>query len=151
MTTITDTISAELLHMFQSLQKCLDLRDKYISKSRQRLGDNPRDYDGEFAGLDDNCAGVSGIRPDANFAANRPSSQKPERWTIYPPPPPPHWHWTDQQELVSSEDHRSTEFDINECHIPGDDTRIFAIDDTGVFQVYEDAAKSVFHIFWLHL
>ncbi|KAJ3975732.1 hypothetical protein EV361DRAFT_887435 [Lentinula raphanica] len=139
--TVHDTISAELLHMFQSLQKCLDLRDKYISKSRQRLGDNPRDYDGEFAGLDDNCAGVSGIRPDANFAANRPSSQKPERWTIYPPPPPPHWHWTDQQELVSSEDHRSTEFDFNECHIPGDDTRIFAIDDTGVFQVYEDAAK----------
>ena len=28
-------------------------------KSLQRLGDNPRDYDGQFAGLDDGIAEVS--------------------------------------------------------------------------------------------
>ncbi|KAJ3747592.1 hypothetical protein DFH05DRAFT_1393154 [Lentinula detonsa] len=139
----SDTISAELMHMFQSLQKCLDLRDKYMTKSRQRLGDNPRDYDGDFAGLDDMHAGVSGIRPDANLAANQPPSQTPEHWNIYPPPPPPHWHWTDKQQIFSSDDRRSPEsdFDFQECRIPERDAKEFAIDDTGVFQVYENAAK----------
>ncbi|KAJ4482417.1 hypothetical protein J3R30DRAFT_3459311 [Lentinula aciculospora] len=139
--TVHDTISVELFHMFQSLQKCLELRDKYMTKSRQRLGDNPRDYDGDFAGVDDERAGVSGVRPDANFSANQPPPRSLEHWTIYPPPPPPHWHWTDMQQVISSDGCRSPqdEFDFKECHIPAVDTREFAIDDTGVFQVYENA------------
>ncbi|KAJ3916927.1 hypothetical protein F5877DRAFT_45637 [Lentinula edodes] len=140
----SDTISAELLHMFQSLQKCLELRDKYMTKSRQRLGDNPRDYDGDFMGLNDECAGVSGVRPDANFAANQPPPWSPERWAIYPPPPPPHWHWTDMQQVISSDGRRSPEgeFNFKECHIPEGDSKEFAIDDTGVYQVYDNAAKN---------
>ncbi|KAJ3935906.1 MAG: hypothetical protein NXY57DRAFT_1089910 [Lentinula lateritia] len=141
--TVHDTISAELLHMFQSLQKCLELRDKYMTKSRQRLGDNPRDYDGDFTGLNDECAGVSGVRPDANFAANQPPPWSPERWVIYPPPPPPHWHWTDMQQVISSDGRRSPEgeFNFKECHIPEGDSKEFAVDDTGVYQVYDNAAK----------
>lgn len=117
-----------------------------MTKSRQRLGDNPRDYDGDFTGLNDECAGVSGVRPDANFAANQPPPWSPERWVIYPPPPPPHWHWTDMQQVISSDGRRSPEgeFNFKECHIPEGDSKEFAVDDTGVYQVYDNAAKSLF-------
>lgn len=139
--------------MFQSLQKCLELRDKYMTKSRQRLGDSPKDFDGNFSGLDDERAGVAGVRPDANFAANQPPSQTPERWTIYPPPPPPHWHWTDNNNVMST-DGRPTpagEFNFEECNISSSDSRVFAIDETGVFQVYENAAKSTSSLsFFVH-
>ncbi|KAJ7016880.1 hypothetical protein C8F04DRAFT_1158918 [Mycena alexandri] len=65
-------ITSELAQLFQSFQRCLELRDKYILKSRQRLGDDPRHYDGYFLGLDDNNAGVCGVRTDGNYASNRP-------------------------------------------------------------------------------
>ncbi|KAF5380701.1 hypothetical protein D9757_007015 [Collybiopsis confluens] len=142
--TVHETINAELLHMFQALQKCLELRDKYMVKSRQRLGDNPKDYDGSFPGLGEECAGVSGVRSGANFAANHPPPRShEERWTIYPPPPPPHWHWADQHSVMSTDGRRSPEEDFNfsECHIPTSDSLMFAIDDTGVFQVYDDIDK----------
>ncbi|KAF9066473.1 hypothetical protein BDP27DRAFT_1330580 [Rhodocollybia butyracea] len=140
---VHDTINAELLHMFQSLQKCLELRDKYMARSRQRLGDNPKDFDGNFTGLDDERAGVAGVRPDANFAANQPPPQIPGHWTIYPPPPPPHWHWADKNNVMSADGRRTPdgEFNFEECHIPSSDSLVFAIDETGVFQVYENAGK----------
>ncbi|KIK69816.1 hypothetical protein GYMLUDRAFT_236289 [Collybiopsis luxurians FD-317 M1] len=152
--TIHETINAELLHMFQALQKCLELRDKYMARSRQRLGDNPKDYDGSFPGLSEECAGVSGVRPDANFAANQPPPRSPEEhWTIYPPPPPPHWHWADQRNAMSTDGRRSPEGDFNfqECHIPSSDSRMFAIDDTGVFQVYENTEKSQYSLVYFQL
>ncbi|KAJ7717026.1 hypothetical protein B0H16DRAFT_448656 [Mycena metata] len=37
--------TSELVQLFQSFQRCLELHDKYILKSRQRLGDDPRHYD----------------------------------------------------------------------------------------------------------
>jgi AMP deaminase len=137
---IVPEINAELLHLFQSLQKCLKLRDKYICKSRQRLGDNPRDYDGHFSGLDDDHADVSGMRPDTSFASNH-SPAQPEKWRIYPKPPPPHWHWTDKRQAVTTDGRHSPvgEFNFDECEIPGEDPWEFAIDDTGVYQVYDNA------------
>ncbi len=45
-------LSSELVHLFQSFRRCLELRDKYTRKSCQRLGDNPKDYDGYFQGLE---------------------------------------------------------------------------------------------------
>ncbi|KAG9119340.1 AMP deaminase, partial [Ceratobasidium sp. 392] len=43
-------LTAELKELYNSFQRCLDLRDKYMSVSLQRLGDDPRDYDGVFTG-----------------------------------------------------------------------------------------------------
>ncbi|KAF8158002.1 hypothetical protein B0H34DRAFT_657112 [Crassisporium funariophilum] len=138
-------VNAELAHLLQSLQKCLELRDKYMLKSGQRLGDDPRDYDGHFQPLDDEHADVSGMRPDVAIHTNRKNVKEPplERWNIYPKPPPPHWHWKDKDKVVSTDDKSRPgydEFKLEECPIPGEhDGWSFGIDTKGVFQVYEDA------------
>ena len=68
--------------------------------SLQRLGDDPRDFDGTFTGIQEGHADVSGLRADADpFSSEKPLGPehggKPEfgRWNIYPAPPPAHWHW----------------------------------------------------------
>ncbi|KAF7987011.1 hypothetical protein HWV62_105 [Athelia sp. TMB] len=134
------TITPELASLFQSLQKCLDLRDKYMVKSRQRISDNPKDHDGHFPGLADHIADVSAARPDADLKTNNPPPSPYQPWKIYPEPPPPHWHWKDKDNVVSSEEptHRSTgEFRYEDCHIPGAHPWAFEIDDKGVYQIYE--------------
>ncbi|EEB97082.1 hypothetical protein MPER_03671, partial [Moniliophthora perniciosa FA553] len=130
---------AELLHLFQSLRKCLELRNKYMAKSRQKLGDNPKDYDGHFSGLDQERADVNGVRADADFSKNSPPPQPNQPWKIYPKPPPPHWHWTNTQEVVSAHIHTPDEFNFEDCEIPGEDSLEFGIDEKGVYQVYENA------------
>jgi AMP deaminase len=44
-------VPSELKALYDSFWRCLDLRDKYMLKSLQRLGDDPRDHDGVFHGL----------------------------------------------------------------------------------------------------
>jgi AMP deaminase len=129
-------IPPELETLFQSLQTCLDLRDKYIRKSRQRLGDNPRDHDGHFGGLDDDIADVSGVRPNATFNGHRSSPFEP--WKIYPKPPPPHWHPTNKEKVSSRQAQPDVAFKFEDCSIPGPHSWHFQLDDKGVFQVYAD-------------
>jgi AMP deaminase len=38
-------LGQELKHIFESLEKCIFLREKYLSDSLQCLGDNPKDLD----------------------------------------------------------------------------------------------------------
>ncbi|KAJ9123270.1 hypothetical protein QFC22_001468 [Naganishia vaughanmartiniae] len=102
---ITDNgIISELEGLYERFSNCLSLRDKYMEISLQRLGDDPRDYDGNFAGIKPGHADVSGLRADADpflsettLPSNTSNGQpeKPEfgRWNIYPSPPPAHWHW----------------------------------------------------------
>ncbi|KAJ6579423.1 hypothetical protein B0H10DRAFT_1835530 [Mycena sp. CBHHK59/15] len=138
------TVTSELSHLFQSFQRCLELRDKYMMVSRQRLGDDPRHYDESFPGLDDRTAGVCGVRPDANYASNQPPAPRPKPWKLYPKPPPPHWHWTDTTNVVSSDGSYTTKangFRNEDFTIPGAHPWRFEIDDKGVFQVYADDAK----------
>lgn len=125
-----------------SLQKCLEIRDKYMRLSRQRLGDDPRDYDGIFRDLDEEQKGVAGVRPDCFFstkggAANREFN----KWNIYPPPPPPHWHWKGKQPtppLTSESIVGEEEFDYFKCEIPEEDSQHnFRLDDKGVYQIYD--------------
>jgi AMP deaminase len=133
-------ITSELASLFQSLQRCLDLRDKYMIKSHQRLGDNPKDHDGHFPGLDDGIADVSGVRPNAEFESNNPPPSPFKPWRVYPPPPPPHWHWTDKEKVVSAEGNSARtdgEFIFEDCAIPEPHSWEFDIDDKGVFQVYK--------------
>ncbi|KAG7088064.1 hypothetical protein E1B28_012096 [Marasmius oreades] len=133
------TTAPELLRLFHSLQRCLELRDKYLRKSKQRLGDNPKDNDGHFPGLGEDIADVNGVRPDADFSKNSPPTLSEKHWKIYPKPPPPHWHWTDKQPIVGQDGaYTPGEFEFEQCEIPGQDSYEFGIDDTGVYQVYED-------------
>lgn len=115
--------------------------------SLQRLGDNPRDHDGQFNGLDPKIADVSGVRPDADISAYTPpgsedalprSPHKP--WRIYPRPPPPHWQWTTDTEPVRGSNEPMAgkeEFAFDKCEIPGrHDGWSFGLDETGLYQVY---------------
>jgi AMP deaminase len=129
---------AEQAQQLQALQQCLDLRDKYMLKSRQRLGDDPRDYDGVFPGVDNANAGVSCFRPDMDISANpTPSVQPFEPWKIYPKPPRPQWHPQSKAALNHTEDELGDGFLFEECEIPGEHSWSFKLDDKGVYQVYE--------------
>lgn len=137
----------EHLEIFQSFDRCLSLRDKYMQVSLQRLGDNPRDHDGNFNGIDPEITDVSGVRPDADISAyTSPDSEDklPKSpytpWRIYPEPPPPHWHWTADTEPVFGSkkvEAGKEEFVFEECEIPGGhEGWSFGLDETGLYQVY---------------
>jgi len=120
-----------------------------MRKSRQRLGDNPRDHDGRFPGLDDERADVSGARPDVDYEMNAPPPSPFKPWTIYPKPPPPRWHWTDKNDRVVSPDgvrkvDAEEEFVFEECEIPGGHPWCYEIDDKGVYQVYNKDGQGSF-------
>ncbi|EKM79533.1 hypothetical protein AGABI1DRAFT_120906 [Agaricus bisporus var. burnettii JB137-S8] len=137
----TSTLSialAEQVHQRQALQTCLDLRDKYMFKSRQRLGDDPRDHDGVFPGIDNTHATVSGFRPDMDTSANSSPSALPFKpWKIYPKPPPPTWHPHSKEALNHSKDELGDGFRFEDCEIPGEHPWSFQLDQKGVYQVYE--------------
>ena len=137
--------NAEQAHLRQSLQRCLELRDKYMLKSAQRIGDDPRDYDGHFQTLNDDHADVCGTRPHVAIDAVKSQSQANlfERWNIYPKPPPPHWHWKDSETVVSLDGAKTRPghngFNFDDCTIPGEHLGwSFSIDSKGVIQVYDD-------------
>ncbi|KAG6874800.1 hypothetical protein C0992_006484 [Termitomyces sp. T32_za158] len=119
-------LTNEFAALFHSFQRCLDLRDKYMAKSLQRLGDNPKDYDSHT---------------DRGSAHASTSTRQFGKWDIYPPPPPPHWRWIDPTKGPKSgaaPDAKSTEFRFEDCHIPGPHSWSFRIDEKGVFQVYNN-------------
>jgi len=132
------TMLSEFMPIFVSLRKCLELRDKYILRSGQNLGFNPKDHDGVFKGLEDDVATVSGVRPDAEHYSPPDSLFKP--WRIYPAPPPPHWHWKGTNTLVPSQsglkNEEDEEFEFENCEIPGPHEWDFELDEKGVYQVY---------------
>lgn len=149
----TSPFAREHLHIFQSFEKCLALRDKYMQVSLQRLGDNPRDHDGSFNGIDSKIADVSGVRPDADISAYAsPDSESKlpksphQPWRIYPKPPPPHWHWVADTEPVHESDEVKAgkeEFVFKECEIPcGHDDWSFELSEMGVYQVYNTSGSS---------
>ncbi|KDR82958.1 hypothetical protein GALMADRAFT_134480 [Galerina marginata CBS 339.88] len=142
---IETLLNAEQAQLLQSLQKCLELRDKYMLKSRQRLGDDPRDYDEQFQALGDDYADVSGVRPDVPIPPIPSNVQSQannfEPWQIYPKPPPPHWHWKDKSIISGDGSHKlaDDEFSFEHCVIPGaQDGWSYAIDMKGVFQVFDE-------------
>lgn len=135
----------EFRNMLELLRKCLDLRDKYISISNQRLGDNPRDHDGIFHGIAEGYSDAMGVRPEVPLTGSyEPMQEQFEPWHIYPRPPPPHWNRTADQ-AVSSGTHSPCEvFDFSRCEIPCAHEWEFEIDEKGIYQVYHDATGTPF-------
>jgi AMP deaminase len=133
----------EFGRMLENLRKCLDLRDKYMAVSNQRLGDDPRDYDGVFHGIAEGISDVMGVRPEASGPCE-PITKKFKPWRIYPRPPPPHWHWTEDQAVSSGRASPSDVFDFSRVEIPGAHDWDFEIDDKGIYQVYRDTTGMFF-------
>ena len=141
-----------------SFAKCLELRDKYMELSNQRLGDNPRDRDGQFCGFTPPAAAdIAGLKADLDpeDCETGPTDEQPSTpaWKIYPPPPPPHWHWKPAEDGVKVEESSSHTsglggsgtssggrdshaFKMEECEIPEMDARSFALNDEGVYEVW---------------
>ncbi|KAF9054848.1 AMP deaminase [Panaeolus papilionaceus] len=155
---VDPVITSEQLQLLQSLQRCLELRDKYMLKSRQRLGDDPRDQDAHHTPFDEKYLDVCGIKPDVGIpfpkaasvagkddAEGKKTGQPQHKpWKIYPKPPPPHWHWKDDNVVSAdgnSESRPGHEFDLREVEIPGKhEGWTFRIDGKGVYQVYDESA-----------
>ncbi|KAG2009706.1 AMP deaminase [Coprinopsis cinerea AmutBmut pab1-1] len=138
----TEILNTEQVLLLQSFQKCLELRDKYMLKSRQRLGDDPRDHDGHFQGIPDEDADPCGVRPDAQFGLDKSSTSSTastNKWKIYPPPPSPHWHWKQDQVVSGGGKHiPGDSFKFEDCEIPGPiEGWSFKLDHKGVYQVYK--------------
>lgn len=124
----SEAISAELQQLYAAFQTCIDLREKYITLSCQRLEDNPINYDGHFApaqGSTSTSASVpvsplftpaqtpGGTRsanggtatpngllsPDTALDVGQSAPFKP--WQIYPAPPKPHWEAHEGNEHAS--------------------------------------------------
>lgn len=117
-----------------------------MSLSRQRLEDNPANYDGLFEpSSSPSYASTSYIRP-----VSLPPSF--EKWKIYPPPPEPHWKERDPDATEPpaveggqgprSEEER-TRFEFAKCEVPSREEgrkRTFRLDEGGVYQVYDQGA-----------
>lgn len=139
-----EVLTAELRALYTSFQRCLDLRDKYMTLSRQRLEDNPANYDGAFtAESSPTYASTSSL-----LSTNLPPSFK--KWQIYPPPPEPHWKERDPHgdppvettDEIAAREAQRNRFVLSEVVIPGKEAegkrRRFALDANGVYQVYSD-------------
>jgi len=112
-------------------------------KSRQRLGDDPRDYDGEFEGLPEEHVEVYGRRPDVDAATERFRVESPfAPWKIYPEPPLPTWHPKNKEVLKYKNVNGEESFKFEACEIPESHPWTFEIDDKGVYQVYDDSKLS---------
>ncbi|GAA5855162.1 hypothetical protein JCM5353_005899 [Sporobolomyces roseus] len=146
-----EAITAELRALYSSFQRCLDLRDKYMALSRQRLEDNPANYDGRF----DPATSPSYATTSSILPANLPTDFK--QWDIYPPPPAPHWKEMqdaehdpfaidsmDTTEQIAEKEAMRRKFDWKKAlaKVPGKEgsgkRKRFALDSNGVYQVYSD-------------
>ncbi|KIJ17660.1 hypothetical protein PAXINDRAFT_129917 [Paxillus involutus ATCC 200175] len=139
------SITPEMVRTFEHFRRCIGLRDKYIARSLQRLGDNPRDHDGNFKGIAEGFADVSGVKPNVDLTSARALESLYEPWKIYPKPPPPHWHFSPKKDVFTADGHVTPgdeEFDFSTCQIPGPQSWEFEIDSKGVYQVYLTAAAS---------
>lgn len=130
-------ITSELSAISKNIQRIVDLRRRYISLSNQGPEDNPKDLPG---------------------------------WDIYPPPPEPAWknnqeghggpsvHDSEAGERTSPK--RPTrkrkpgqdigeDFEMEDLYpLPGDDGMSFRLDDSGVYQVFENdtASEPLIHV-----
>lgn len=112
-----------------------------MSVSRQRLEDNPLNYDGTFNPARDSTSTSTSLdlAPEELQSANQ--VPKFNKWEIYPPPIPPHWNVGDGDPFAPSRKHpepyQPPDFKMSECSIPEAHSFTYQMDTKGVFQVYD--------------
>lgn len=142
----TDQVTTELQALYSSFQRCIDLREKYMKLSRQRLEDNPANYDGLYSGTPRSASNLP--LPSDEEVPLTPSPQfKP--WEIYPPPPSPHWkerdpysESTETTEEIEEREGKRRAFSWEKVTIPGKEIigkrKKYEIDGNGVYQVFNE-------------
>ncbi|KAG1152657.1 hypothetical protein G6F37_000886 [Rhizopus arrhizus] len=119
-----DVITAELRELYGTLQKCLDLRERYIDQSSQRLNDDPRNH------------------PDWEIYPPPP----PKSWPL---PPLEELERRKAKEKAREADPVAavgSEFDFNYCKIPEAHEYNFEMGPDGFFVVYQDDQKPLHSI-----
>ncbi|KAI9284706.1 hypothetical protein BC943DRAFT_337992 [Umbelopsis sp. AD052] len=108
-------ITSDLQELYVNFKKCMDLRDKYMAYSAQRLFDNPKDKDDWK------------IYPEP----------LPPSWPL---PPPEEWEKRRQQEARRAADPIGSvgnDFHQQDCSIPPKHEYGFRINSSGVYEVYK--------------
>ncbi|KAI8084610.1 uncharacterized protein BX664DRAFT_337381 [Halteromyces radiatus] len=109
-------ITAELRELYVHLRRCLDLREKYMRLSCQRLSDDPKN------------------KPDWNIYPPPP----PASWPL---PPEPELTKLKQKEKEREADpvgSVGSDFRFEDCHIPGKHEYTFGRNQEGFYQVYKN-------------
>ncbi|KAI8978608.1 hypothetical protein BDB01DRAFT_746401 [Pilobolus umbonatus] len=110
-----EAINAELRELYNTFQACLNLREKYIRRSKQRLQDDPRNY------------------PDWEIYPPPP----PPSWPL---PAPEEIKRRKQKEKEREADPIAAvgiDFDINHFELPGEHEYVYGIGPDGFYQVYK--------------
>lgn len=113
---LDDAITAELCELYGSLQKCLDLREKYINLSCQNLMDDPRHADDWE--IYPEPPKPSWPLPSLEEQERRKAKEKARE--------------ADPVAAVGSD------FDFNQCKIPSPHPYHFGVGPDGVYQVYKN-------------
>lgn len=115
-----DVLVPELLGIYASLRKCIDLRHKYLERSRQREGDNPKDDTQRWK-----------IYPPHPPPAWQPASVDGVPQPFVKPT------------IEGSPGHN---FDLNACVIPEPENLNFDMDAEGVYQVLDERGQKLVEI-----
>ncbi|KAG0174006.1 AMP deaminase [Apophysomyces sp. BC1015] len=110
-----EAITAELRELYCNLDRCLALREKYMQRSRQRLVDDPKNYD------------------DWRIYPSPP----PKSWPL---PSPEELARRKKKEEVREADPAAavgSDFVFEECEIPGKHTYSFGMSPEGFYEVYQ--------------
>ncbi|MCO5585182.1 hypothetical protein L7F22_039114 [Adiantum nelumboides] len=95
---VGEELTAEMKKLYSDLQKCLELREKYMDISLQgKWQDNPKNWDAEYCQTwarengksNPEITEKSKIKVDGSALGDDQKTPKP--WRVYPAPPRPHW------------------------------------------------------------
>ncbi|KAI7897561.1 uncharacterized protein BX663DRAFT_538896 [Cokeromyces recurvatus] len=111
-----DAITEELRELYNTFQTCLDLRKKYIRKSKQRFKDNPKNKD------------------DWEIYPPPP----PPSWPLPPPEELKRRRRKEKEREADPVAAVGSDFDINHIKIPGDHPYTFGIGTDGFYHVYKN-------------
>ncbi|KAF4968213.1 hypothetical protein FZEAL_10422 [Fusarium zealandicum] len=140
-------ITAELSAISKNIQRILDIRRKYIALSSQGLDDNPRDDpEWDIYPPPPEPAWRRSSEHQKDASEHVPGQEKAGSNGTKDPPASP----TDQLPPNTQESRRTTrkrkpgqyigeDFDMADLHpLPGDDGLTYKLDDSGVYQVFEN-------------
>ncbi|BFZ53677.1 AMP deaminase [Savitreella phatthalungensis] len=113
-----DVLVPELLAIYKSVQRCIDLRHKYLARSLQRDGDNPKDDPEQWQ-----------VYPPVPPPAWQPPPSKDGRPQPYVKP---------VGDSIPGEG-----FNLDECPVPKADPLNFDMDANGVYQVLDERGQAL--------
>ncbi|CAG8543490.1 1775_t:CDS:2 [Funneliformis caledonium] len=108
-------VASELEDLYTRFHKCLELRDKYMELSLQRLGDNPKDHDTWNIYPPPPQPTWKSLSNNRSFSDDSVSSS----------------YYKNEKKGVGEN------FEFDKCEIPGEHEYNFKLNESGIYNVYE--------------